>query len=243
MERFIDLVFLTQVALLFGVLSWWLAPARHPGRVMLAVTAWVALLGVVSLEGFFANFRSLPPRILPALLVPLILGVLWVRSDGMRELLTRTPPPWPIYVQSFRIVMELILWALFLQHRVPALMTFEGRNADILVGVTAIPVGYLCFVRKLWSPRVAFWWNVAGILILLNVVVHAQLSTPSPLRVFITDPPVTFIASWPYILLPGFLVPLAWLAHAVSLIQLRRSYAPLLRRPVATARSGRRRPG
>jgi hypothetical protein len=70
---------------------------------------------------------------------------------------------------------------------------------------------------------VALWWNAAGILILLNVVVHAQLSTPSSLRVFVTDPPVTFIAYWPYILLLGFLVPLAWLGHAASLIQLRRS--------------------
>jgi hypothetical protein len=224
-ERFTDLLFLAQVALLFGALSWWLTPARHPGRAMLVITAWVALLGYLSLGGYFANFRSLPPRILPALLLPLLAGVLFLRSAGARDLLARTPPQWPIYAQSFRILMELILWLLYLQHRVPAIMTFEGRNADILVGLTAIPVAYLCFVRRAWSPRVALWWNVAGILILLNVVVHAQLSTPSPLRVFVTDPPVTFIANWPYILLPGFLVPLAWVLHAASLIRLTRPRA------------------
>lgn len=223
MERFTDLLFVAQVALLFGALSWWLTPARHPGRATLAITAWVALLGYLSLAGYFANFRSLPPRILPALLLPLVAGLLFLRFPGARDLLARTPPHWPIYTQSFRILMELILWLLYLQHRVPAIMTFEGRNADILVGLTAIPVGYLCFVRKAWPPRAALWWNIAGILILLNVVVHAQLSTPSPFRVFTTDPPVTFIAYWPYILLPGFLVPLAWLLHAASIIQLRRS--------------------
>jgi len=223
MERATDLLFLAQVAVLFGALSWWLTPTRFAGVSMLVVTAWVALLGYLSLSGVFANFQSLPPRMLPALLVPLIAGFLLLRTAGARQLLARTPPQWPIYAQSFRIVMEIILWLLFLQHRAPAIMTFEGRNADILVGLTAIPVAYLCFVRRAWSPRVAFWWNVAGILILLNVVVHAQLSTPSPLRVFVTDPPVTFIAYWPYILLPGFLVPLAWLLHAASLIQLRRS--------------------
>ena len=223
MERFTDLLFLAQVAVLFGALSWWLTPTRFAGVSMLVVTAWVALLGYLSLREVFANFQSLPPRILPALLVPLIAGLLLLRTAGARQLLARTPPQWPIYAQSFRIVMEIILWLLFLQHRAPAIMTFEGRNADILVGLTAIPVAYFCFVRRAWSPRVAFWWNVAGILILLNVVVHAQLSTPSPLRVFVTDPPVTFIAYWPYILLPGFLVPLAWLLHAASLTQLRRS--------------------
>ena len=38
MERFTDLLFLAQVAVLFGVLSWWLTPTRHPGAIMLAVT-------------------------------------------------------------------------------------------------------------------------------------------------------------------------------------------------------------
>jgi hypothetical protein len=222
-ERFTDLLFLAQVALLFGALSWWLTPGRHPGRIMLAITGWVALLGLLSLEGVFANFKSLPPRILPALLVPLVTGILFLRSPAARALLARTPPQWPVYLQSFRIAMEIILWLLYLQHRAPVIMTFEGRNVDILVGLTAIPVGYLCFVRKAWPARVALWWNLAGILILLNVVVHAQLSTPSPFRVFVTDPPLTFIAYWPYILLPGFLVPLAWLGHAASLIQLARA--------------------
>lgn len=225
MERFTDLLFLVQVALLFGAVSWWLSPGRHPGRVMLAVTGWVALLGLLSLEGYFANFKSLPPRLFPALIVPLVGGLLFLRSAGGRELLARTPPQWPIYLQSFRIVMEIILWLLYLQHRAPAIMTFEGRNVDILVGLTAIPVGYLCWVRRAWPARVAFWWNVAGICILLNVVVHAQLSAPTPFRVFVTDPPVTFIGYWPYILLPGFLVPLAWLGHAASLIQLSRARA------------------
>jgi hypothetical protein len=224
-ERFTDLLFLAQVAVLFAALSWWLSPSRHPGRVMLGVTVWVALLGFLSLQGLFDNFKSLPPRILPALLVPLVAGLLLLRSAAMHELLGRTPPQWPIYLQGFRVVMEIILWLLYLQHRAPAIMTFEGRNVDILVGLTAIPVGYLCFVRKAWPPRWAVWWNVAGILILLNVVVHAQLSTPSPFRVFQTDPPVTFIAYWPYILLPGFLVPLAWLGHTASLMQLSRRRA------------------
>src|SRR5215813_12547656 len=84
-ERFTDLLFLAQVALLFGILSWWLSPGRHPGRAMLAMTLWVALLGFFSLEGYFANFKSLPPRILPALLIPLIAGLLFLRSGGVGE--------------------------------------------------------------------------------------------------------------------------------------------------------------
>jgi hypothetical protein len=67
----------------------------------------------------------------------------------------------------------------------------------------------------------------------VNVVVHAQLSTPSPFRVFITQPPVTFIAYVPWIWLPAFLVPLAWALHALSIRQLRRRAAAL---PAAVSR-------
>lgn len=223
MEKLTDVLFLAQVVVLVGILMRWAAPVRVPRLAVLGLVAWLALTGVLAIRGFFADFASVPPRILPALLVPLIGGFLVLRSPGVRALLARTGPQGPIYLQSFRIVMEVILWLLFVQHRVPAIMTFEGRNVDILVGLTAIPIAYLCFVRKAWPRQVALWWNLAGILILLNVVVHAQLSTPSPFRVFATDPPVTFIGQWPYIWLPGFLVPLAWLCHAASISQIRRS--------------------
>ena len=114
-----------------------------------------------------------------------------------------------------------MLWQLAVAGVLPELLSFHGRNVDILVGLTAPVVAYACFVRRAWPARVAGWWNWAGIVILLNVVVHAQLSAPTPWRIFETDPPTTVIADWPYIWLPAFLVPLAWLLHAVSLRQLR----------------------
>ena len=81
-------------------------------------------------------------------------------------------------------------------------MTFTGRNVDILVGLTAPIVAYFCFVRRTWPARVAWWWNWAGVLVLLNVVVHAQLSAPTRFRVFATEPATTFIGDLPYIWLP-----------------------------------------
>jgi len=126
-----------------------------------------------------------------------------------------------VAAQAFRIPVEIVLWQLAVAGALPELLTFHGRNVDILVGLTAPVVAYACFVRRAWPARVARWWNWAGIVILLNVVVHAQLSAPTPWRIFETDPPTTVIADWPYIWLPAFLVPLAWLLHAVSLRQLR----------------------
>ncbi len=224
MEKLTDFLFIAQVMILAAIVIRWSARRRVPGVAGLGLIGWLALTGSLAIQGFFADWSRLPPRLLPAVLVPMIGGLLLLTySRQTRALLAATPLEWPIYLQSFRILMEIILWLLYVQHRAPAIMTFEGRNVDILVGLTAIPVAYFCFVRKVWPTQVALWWNAIGCLILLNVVVHAQLSTPSPFRVFLTDPPVTFIGDWPYIWLPGFLVPLAWLLHAASIIQLRRS--------------------
>jgi hypothetical protein len=186
-----------------------------------ALVGWLALTGVLAERGFFEDFQSMPPRMLLGIGLPLLTLLALTFSGRVAPLLAALPPAWPVAAQTFRIAVEIVLWQLAVAGAIPELLSFHGRNVDILVGLTAPVVAYACFVRRAWPARVAVWWNWAGIVILLNVVVHAQLSAPTPWRVFETDPPATFIADWPYIWLPAFLVPLAWLLHAVSLRQLR----------------------
>ena len=202
----------------------------------LAVDGWLGVTAVLAAAGLFGDFARIPPRIVLAF-VPPLLAILWLcRSAAVGRLLDEVPPGWLVYPQAFRIVMELILWQLFVVGAIPAIMTFEGRNVDIVVGLTAPLIAWQCFGRRTWSFRAAVCWTLAGILILLNVVVHAQLSAPTPFRVFMTQPPVTFIAYLPWIWLPAFLVPFAWALHALSIRQLLRREAALrgagLRGPV-----------
>jgi len=186
-----------------------------------ALVGWLALTAVLAERGFFDDFRSLPPRFLPLLGLPVLALLALTFSRRVAPLLAVLPPAWPIAAQAFRIPVEIVLWRLAVAGVIPELLSFHGRNVDILVGLTAPVVAYACFVRRAWPTRVAVWWNWAGIIILLNVVVHAQLSAPTRVRVFETDPPTTFIGDLPYIWLPAFLVPLAWALHAISLRQLR----------------------
>jgi hypothetical protein len=196
--------------------------ARRGVRVAaIALVGWLALTGMLADRGFFDDFQAMPPRMLLAIGLPLVTLLALAFSPRMEAFRAAVPPAWPVAAQTFRVLMEIVLWRLAAAGVVPELLSFQGRNWDILVGLSAPVVAYACFVRRAWPARVAIWWNWAGIAILLSVVVHAQLSAPTPWQLYETDPPTTFIADWPFIWLPAFLVPVAWLLHAISLRQLR----------------------
>ena len=226
----VGLLFIAIVGAMLILVLWGAARAAWrvgPGAVRgvrvagVALVGWLALTAVLADRGFFEDFQSMPPRFLPVLGLPVLTLLALTFSRRVAPLLAALPAAWPVAAQAFRVLVEIVLWRLAAAGAIAELLTFQGRNWDILVGLTAPVVAYACFGRRAWPAAVARWWNWAGIVILLNVVVHAQLSAPTPWRLFETDPPTTFIADWPYIWLPGFLVPLAWLLHAVSLRQLR----------------------
>ena len=130
MEKLTDFLFIAQVMILAAILIRWSARRRVPGVAGLGLIGWLAVTGSLAIKGFFGEWSRLPPRLMPALLVPVIGGLLFLSySRQTRALLASTPLQWPIYLQSFRILMEIILWLLYVQHRAPAIMTFEGAGA------------------------------------------------------------------------------------------------------------------
>jgi len=200
---------------------------RLPGRARTVLIAWLLALGVLAAGGAFLREGRIPAYFAAVGLLSSAAGVAFVCSPAGTALLAQTSPAALVGWQSFRVVVEIVLWALALQHRLSPLLTFEGRNLDILVGLTALPIAWLCFVRRAWPPGVAVVWNVAGIAILANIVAHALLSAPTPFQALRLEPPTLIIATLPYIWLPGFLVPLALSLHVASLRTLGVGPAPV----------------
>ena len=195
-------------------------------RSIVLLIAWMVLLAVLSIHGWFSDFTSLPPRLSLALLLPLPAVLLSTRTQGTKQWLQNIGPQWPIYLQSFRILVEVGLWLLVRNGSLPVQLSFEGRNFDILTGLFAFPVGYYCFVKKTWSPVVALLYNIAGLVLLLNAVAITALSMPTAIRVFHNQPDSSLVTTFPFIYLPGVLVPLAYTLHILSLRQWRLPYPP-----------------
>ena len=180
---------------------------------------WAILLTVLSLSGFFADFSALPPRIGLAVLLPLPIVLIFAFSRTGTEWLRLVPPQRLVYWQSFRILVEIVLWVNYMRGLIPVQMSFEGRNFDVLSGLLAIPVAYYCFVRKSWPRWIVVAYNIAGLGLLLNIIIISVLSMPTPLRYFHNEPANTLLGHFPYIFLPGILVPLAYSLHILSLRQ------------------------
>jgi hypothetical protein len=120
-------------------------------------------------------------------------------------------------VHIVAIPVEIVLYWLFLNKTIPKLMTFEGGNFDILSGLSAPFFWYFGFIKQSLSRTVLISWNLVCLGLLLNVVVIAVLSIPTPFQQFGFDQPNIALGHFPFFLLPGCIVPLVMLAHIWSL--------------------------
>ena len=186
----------------------------------LGLALWLTILGMLAHYGFFSNFEQLPPKIIVVIIPPIILIFLLLRSRFFKLILRAIPEKWLILIQSFRILMELFLWMCFLGGFVPFQMTFEGLNQDMMIGITALMAGFFFFYKGRRQQTAAIYWNISGIILLINIVIISIISTPSPFRVFMNEPSSYFIADFPFIWIPGFIVPFALAMHLFSIKQL-----------------------
>ena len=187
---------------------------------IIGIGCWLSILAALAFLGFFQNFDILPPRIAVALLPPVFITLVLLYSKSFYRILLHIPNSWLVYIQSFRIIMEMFLWLGFIAGFVPPQMTFEWLNFDIIVGITALMGGYTFFGRGRYRRFEAIIWNFFGIILLFNILFIALLSAPYPFQVFLNEPANTMVAFFPFIWIPGFIVPFALAMHLFSLKQL-----------------------
>jgi hypothetical protein len=166
-----------------------------------------------------SDFSLFPFNFAPVLFIPMVTIVSLLFSKGLGEILENIVPENLIRLQVFRLFVEILLWMLFMETLIPGQMTFEGRNFDILAGVSA-PIISLLLSQKKLSNTIAIIWNLMCFGLLINIVSIAMMSTPTPIRVFMNEPSSSIVGQFPISWLPGFLVPLAYTLHFFSLKQL-----------------------
>jgi hypothetical protein len=99
-------------------------------------------------------------------------------------------------------------------------MTFEGRNFDILSGLTAPVIFYFSFIKKKFHRKIFLIWNFICLGFLINIIANAVLSAPFSFQKFAFDQPNIAILYFPFNWLPSCVVPIVLFSHLVVIRQL-----------------------
>jgi hypothetical protein len=197
---------------------WLFYRATNKSILFLAIMAiWMILQYFLGQSGFYTNGFSRPPRFLLLIAPPLLVLIVLLLTKKGRQLIDSLDMPTLTILHAVRIPVEMILYFLFLAKAIPAIMTFEGRNFDIIAGLTAPIVYYVGFVKKQVSNTVILLWNMACLALLVNIVVVAVLSAPGPFQQFAFDQPNIAIAHFPFNWLASVVVPLVLVGHLAAL--------------------------
>ncbi|HVF98046.1 MAG TPA: hypothetical protein VM871_12020 [Flavisolibacter sp.] len=209
------------MAITFLTLFFLYKASGNSKKVLFISLAWLSLQAAVGLSGFYTVTDSIPPRFMLTLFPPLMaIAALFFTKRG-NAFLDSLNAKWLTLLHVVRVPVEMMLLALFLQKYVPQLMTFEGRNFDILSGLTAPIVFYFGYIRKTISRTVLLSWNFICIALLLNIVINAVFAAPFPFQRFAFEQPNVAVLYFPFVWLPAFIVPAVLLSHLACIRQLR----------------------
>ncbi len=182
------------------------------------IAAWLGLTALLAASGFLSQWDAKPPHFPLVPLAALAGVVLLHMSKPVRAALLAAPRHWAVAFQTFRIGVELSFWGLFATGGAPVQVTFEGRNFDVLVGLSA-PLIAFAISRFDLRPRFVITWNALSLAVLFNTIVTTISSLPGPFHLHWPGPAFTAFGAWPFVWIPAFLAPLAIFLHIFSIRQ------------------------
>jgi uncharacterized membrane protein len=235
MQHLPFLIPLLFILITFCTISVFYFASGKQSTLLVIFLCFLVIQAILGLMGFFTQTEGIPPRLAFLVAPPflLILGM-FIFKKG-HAYLDRFDIATLTILHSIRVGIEIILYALFLYKAVPGLMTFEGRNLDIISGLTAPLVYYFGYKKRKLSNRAILTWNILCLAILLVTVITAILSAPTPIQQWAFDQPMIAILYFPFVWLPGIIVPIVILSHFTAIRTLSKTFQSKKQQPVTLA--------
>lgn len=189
--------------------------------VLIIILAIGSLQALLSHNGFFLINDTFPPRLLLIITPGLLLIIYSFFSMKGKAFIASIDLEKYTYLNTIRIMVEIGLFILFIHKLVPESMTFEGRNFDVISGITAPFIAYFGFTKRTLDKSIIVAWNVICLILVLQVVVTGVLSAPSALQQLAFEQPNVAVLLFPFIWLPGIIVPIVLFGHLVSIYKLK----------------------
>lgn len=177
----------------------------------------IVLFGVINsilaYNGFYENVSAMPPRFSLVLLPSILFIAYGLTKKSLSKIEQNRNIRLSTLLHTVRIPVEIVLVYLFYNGMIPQIMTFEGWNFDILIGITA-PLVTFFFLK---NRKVLIFWNFIGLIFIINILVLGLLSGELPFQQFAFDQPNKAVQFYPFILLPAIIVPIVIYTHITDL--------------------------
>jgi len=187
---------------------------------VMVLSIWTGIQVFLSLNGFYKVIDTIPPRFVLLIIPPIFLIIILFNTQKGKLFIDSLDIKVLSIIHTIRILVEIILFWLFMYKTIPVELTFEGRNFDIISGVTAPIVYYFGFIKQTLSKKLIISWNIICIGLLLNVVLNSILSSPLLFQKFEFDQPNIAVLNFPFVFLPSLIVPIILFSHFVVIRRL-----------------------
>src|SRR6266404_9480744 len=144
MNTFPNYVSLVFILTTFATIAFLLRAIRsgRPGSLptnlfFFLLPLWIIFQAILAIGGFFQDVSTVPPRLVLFAIIPAILLIAVYFVFFRASFVERLPLQTLTLLHIVRIPVEIVLLWLFFGQMVPQMMTFEGRNFDILSGILA----------------------------------------------------------------------------------------------------------
>ena len=192
-----------------------------PKGLTLLIIIWSIAQSILAYVGFYQITYSMPPRFGLVLIPTTVFIIYGLLPKQQKWVLEKRDMKVSIFLHSVRLPVEIVLFGLYTYKMIPELMTFEGRNYDILMGITAPIIGWL-FIKQKVSKKILMGWNIIGFILVLFILFNGILSAELPFQQFGFEQPNRAVNYFPFVLLPATIVPIVIWTHISDIIKLRK---------------------
>lgn len=193
-------------------------------KLVAGLLLWQLYILIIASSEFLMSY-SFPPRFTLFLIIPsFIFTGIFIYKNRNHKWIQNIPKQWLIYIQAFRVIVEIIFVFSVTKGILHKEATIEGYNFDMVLAFTAPVIGLLVFKFKTISENWLVYWNYLGLAVLTSVIFVFLTTTYAP-QMYGSSTPLLPLESlkYPYVLVAGFLMPLAVFIHVLSVVQIKKS--------------------
>lgn len=204
--------------IIFGLIAFLVVFTFHQaiggtGRFARMAVVWITVLSGAA--GYFNDTDTSFPEMLVVVIPPAgLLAWLFLARPG-KALLDGMDIHLLTMIHVVRAPIEVVLYWSFIDKMVPHEMTFSGGNFDIVSGLSAPCIYYLGFMKGEVRWRLLVIWNFVCLGLLVNEIFRSVFSAPFFFQTIGLDQPNVLVFQYPFVLLPGIVIPILLGAHLI----------------------------